>query len=512
VAQEFATEVAQDSPPPAAAPPAPLPPQEAGEFASPEQPAVRVGSQEVRAGAGEEGELHSGLDRPIHVFGGDPLSRSVFSSFTGELRTRFRWAIYRYRPDDRELARQAVHVPIRVKLWGTPTDIYGGADSRLGVELGPDGRLRIDLLLRLHDRFDEERFRLELIRALVLEQVLVPVTRQPEVLGSDPIVVPEWIVHGFDELLEHRRVGRPSSFYAGMVRSGRILSPVELFATEEPEKLTAVDRGLFRATAAAMVGALLAQPGGDAAMRGFLGELSVASQRDPAALMRQYFPAFREVDQGMERWWALQVASLSQQQTFEFLGHEETEQAFKEALILRFEAREDDEGGDGAGARSRGLRGLIGRAAGTVGGGGGGGAVPAFVGDLSEHAAFLDRPDAETTLARCFDNLQHLRVVGHPLYRPVLERYESVVVRLIRGQARGIDEELAEIAALRETVLNTLRRSDDYLNYFEATQAPRRSESFEDYLRLKRDLEASEAPVRWDRISEYLDFLEKEFR
>jgi len=487
--------------------------QDAPAIVGDEAPAVsapRVGANEARASVVESGAAQWGLDRQIEVVGEDPYLRVTFDAFANELRTSFRLALFRFSPNERSSARQARNAwinPIRIEVWGRPSDIYRGEDIRLReVELLPDARFHLQMAVRLHDRFEEERFRIALIRVFVIEQMLAPLASQPYALPLEAIHPPEWIVYGFDELLEHRRGGRPSGFYSGMVRSGSILSPAELFATADPESLSPVERGLFRASAAAMVGALLEQDEGDVALRGFLGDLSFGSVREPAALLRQYFPAFREMEQGLERWWALQVASLAQRQTFEFMGAEETDRWLEEAITVRFEA------GEGAAqepARARGFLGRLGRQAATAPAAAD---LPAFAGTLLEHAAFLGRPGAEDKLSRCFDNLQYLRMTGHPLYRPVLERYEEVVLKLTRRQTRDLERELAEIAALRTTVLNTLRRSEDYLNYFEATQAPRRSEAFEGFLRLKRELEEGEPPRREDRITRYLDSLEREFR
>ena len=55
-----------------------------------------------------------------------------------------------------------------------------------------------------------------------------------------------------------------------------------------------------------------------------------------APLLRQHFPAFREMDEGMEKWWALQVANFGQQQSFEFMEWDETEHWLNEALKLRW--------------------------------------------------------------------------------------------------------------------------------------------------------------------------------
>jgi hypothetical protein len=57
-----------------------------------------------------------------------------------------------------------------------------------------------------------------------------------------------------------------------------------------------------------------------------------------------------------------------------------------------------------------------------------------------------------------------------------------------------------------------MTQTSDYLNFFEATRAPKRSEAFDDYSKMRRALEEKPLPRRNDRITRYLDYLELEFR
>jgi uncharacterized membrane protein len=54
-------------------------------------------------------------------------------------------------------------------------------------------------------------------------------------------------------------------------------------------------------------------------------------------------------------------------------------------------------------------------------------------------------------------------------------------------------------------------RARDYMDYFEISRARDLSGEFDDYLRLKKELELRPRPVRADRVSYYLDTLEKAF-
>ena len=135
-----------------------------------------------------------------------------------------------------------------------------------------------------------------------------------------------------------------------------------------------------------------------------------------------------------------------------------------------------------------------------------------FLGTLQQYAEFIDRPQAKEKLRQCFDRLQQLRMTGFPLYRPVIEGYEQVVVELTNDKPGDVEARLAALADLRRTIGETLVRAEDYMNYYEATRAPRRSDTFDEYIKLRRELDRQAAPHRKDRISRYLDALENEFR
>ena len=94
----------------------------------------------------------------------------------------------------------------------------------------------------------------------------------------------------------------------------------------------------------------------------------------------------------------------------------------------------------------------------------------------------------------------------------MVSAYEQVITKLVKGDVANIDAELKSIEEMRTKIRETLMRTEDYLNYFEATRAPQRSEAFDDYMEMRKSLESKPAPQRNDRISRYLDALELEFR
>lgn len=449
-------------------------------------------------------ELHTkewGEDYQVRVSGGLPRTRVTFHSFCHDYRDDFRWLLHWVRSE-----RKRWSVPIEVALWGEMSDVHKGDAILTRVQVRPDQRFLIRVEVKLHDAFEESEFRLKLIEALLIEQVIAPYAMSPGDFVLEKVEVPEWMVHGFDQLILHRRSGSPSAFYRGFLTSGQMLKPDKIMAIKNVAELDAVDYAIFRASASAMIEALIDQPEGGAAMSSLLGDLGRAGRAPLDVLLRQHFPAVRELGEGLDKWWALEVASLGQRQSFEFLGREETERILTEALTLRFEGV--PESAPVATPVKRGLF-TFGKPSSE--------APPAessgpFVGTIDQYQSYLSRAGVKEQLTQAFEKLQHLKRSGFPLYRPVFTGYERAIVKLAKGDLSGLDAELASYEEMRTKIGETLIRTEDYLNYFEATRAPQRSEAFEEYMSLRKSLEEDDAPQRNDRISRHLDALEVEFR
>lgn len=481
--------------------------------------APTLGAEGARTSVGSAPAPNWGEDYQARVKGGDPVTRMKFQVFTDDFREDFRSLLFRVRVDKIEIDEIRVEVPtdrgvwvipIEVSLWGDVRDVYKGTAVRNLVEIGPDQRFLIKLEVKLHDRFEESEYRLGLLRALLIEQILAPYAGNPSSFRLEEVRPPEWLVYGFDQLIRHRRGGNPSSYYRGFLASGQILKPAELFAVTGAESLDPVRHAIFRASSSAMVEALLDQPSGDVGLRGLLGELGQPGALPVEAILRQQFPAFREMEQGLEKWWALELAALGQQQSFEYLDHQETERLLTEALTLRFDevpvARPVNEEGQ---APKRSVLDLFKAKA----SGGEEAAAPAsFVGPVDQFDQYLSKPAAKKQLAGAYDRLQVLKRVGFPLYRPVFVSYEKAIERLVRGNTKDLAAEFASIAEMRTKIHETLLRTEDYLNHFEATRTPRRSGAFDDYMKVRRAFDERPAPRRNDPISRHLDALEWEFR
>jgi hypothetical protein len=421
--------------------------------------------------------------RQITVQAEDPRVKLAFSSYSDKLADAVLGLIK---------GQQAGTCPIRLMVTGSMNDVIDGPHTAHQVIQLPDGSFQIDLRVRLSAGFRWELYSKALIRVLLYDQMLRRFQEDPESAEGKTLPEVPWLVEGIEQLLTQRRAGRAGDVYSGILNSRKILSIHEILSTDL-STLDPVSQAVFTASSAALISALLGQPDGGQCFRDFIAGLAGADAGGIEQLLRRHFPGFRNSPGAMEKWWSLEVASLGQQQAFEYFSVEQTEALLDEALAVRFgeEPKKD----------SRGIRKYIPQL------------KPAepFEGPLHDYEQFVERRDCAEVLQQNQMQIQALAARCFPLYRDVLRRYGNVVDSIIEGKSRGLEKELKSIDQARAAVRRTVARAEDYLNYYEATRAAGKSEAYEQY-RLTRDqIEKQAPPDRKDRISLYLDAMEAEF-
>ena len=98
-----------------------------------------------------------------------------------------------------------------------------------------------------------------------------------------------------------------------------------------------------------------------------------------------------------------------------------------------------------------------------------------------------------------------------PLYRPMIQEYQKILLQIVSGKIRDLDKKLAELSNARALLTGSSQDATDYLNWYEATQVKMRSGAFTAYEKAVNELNRPVLP-RNDELSRYLDELEKEFR
>ncbi len=177
-------------------------------------------------------------------------------------------------------------------------------------------------------------FRAELIRTLLFERILRQQTEIPE---KRTTLLPDWVYTGVLEALDYRKQARPSTLFAAIFKSGRIFG-IEEIIEASPTQMDALSKTIYQTSCCALVLALLDQPEGGARLNRFLASLA-SDPRPERELLDQAFPSFATSPASLNKWWALQLASLSRPTASEPLSPQDTVKALEDALTLRYQAR-----------------------------------------------------------------------------------------------------------------------------------------------------------------------------
>lgn len=196
------------------------------------------------------------------------------------------------------------------------------------------GSFHLQVTVNLRPDLRSQDLRAEVVRALLLERVL---RSQSTVASKRTMLLPEWMQVGVIKALDFRKQPRPSTLFAAIFKSGRIFG-IEEIIEASPTQMDALSRTIYDTSCCALVLALLDQPEGSARLNRFLASLA-ADARSERELLNLAFPSFASSKASLNKWWALQLASLSRPGLSEPLTPAETLKALEEALTLRYQAK-----------------------------------------------------------------------------------------------------------------------------------------------------------------------------
>lgn len=129
---------------------------------------------------------------------------------------------------------------------------------------------------------------------------------------------------------------------------------------------------------------------------------------------------------------------------------------------------------------------------------------------LEDFAKLGKRKDRNEIFKRTLNNINSVKLRAHPLYRPVIGEYASVIQSLIMGRETGVAEQLAAIRKRHLEARELARAVESYVDWYVADQTPAYSHAFDDYMKLRDDLDKQTIP-RADAVSRYLDAIQQEF-
>lgn len=368
-------------------------------------------------------------------------------------------------------------VPVDVILSGNPGDPAPPRSVIYELVVTPDSFI---LRIRVHRArgIDNEQLERAALTMLLYERALRD-ARPGEY--DEILVVRPWLVEGLLEADKWRTSRADRRLYEGVFRQGGGFTADEIFELPEENyrRLDGASRLSFRALSGALVMALLEQPEGRGAFQSFAGEAARFAGEMPV-LLRKHFPQLNLSGNSLQKWWALKLARMVQPQLTEVLTIRDTELALDETL--RFHLRGPD-------------------------------------GNLVNHGIDewkllppLKEQERVEALRPAEDGLSRLSYRCFPSYRPLLVEYQQVLRDLSAGK-KGDDlgMQVEELMNQRRTRMERALRARDYLDFTEISQARELSGEFDDYMRLKEELELRPRPKRHDRITDVLNTMEKAY-
>ncbi|HEY1121754.1 MAG TPA: hypothetical protein VGE67_09145 [Haloferula sp.] len=443
------------------APPAAVPVEEPALPTEPAQPeVVAPGGNVPRPKAPEVAYSES---RMFRVTGGDGATRASVVLLLEQYKNKFHTLL-------EEKDKKSV-VPVNVVLSAEPVEggikydlVETNGSFALGIRIHPDPGIDQDLLERAA------------LTVLLYERSLRTV--KPGEL-EDALVVRPWLVEGLVEARKWSEGSADRRLYEGVFRRGGGFTMDELFELSDRsfQQLDSASRLSFRALSGALVMALLEQPQGREAFRNFCGEAARFSGEMPV-LMRKHFPDLNLSEKSLAKWWALTLAKLVQPKLTEALSVADTERELNAAL--QFHTRDAD-----GNALDKGI-------------------------DSWKEIAALEDAERREAVRPVEDGLVRLSYRCFPSYRPIIQEYQQILRDIVEAKKEEkIEPRLAELSEQRVVRMERADRARDYLDFFEISRARDLSGEFDDYMRLKKELELRPRPKRHDRLTEVLDTMQK---
>ena len=375
-----------------------------------------------------------------------------------------------------ELASPAQGKPHSVRLTLLPS--VEGKPSAIAREFlktdDPNNRYLLEVKMRLGqgNSFDQVALNRVLVEMLLIERTL-------RALGPDEIAdrveIRPWLIDGLSEALEWKNGKGDRRVYSSLVKSGGWMEVELLVEQDSVTKMNLLSRELFRASSGALVMALLAQPGGKEAMENYLAKVATF-EGEHLTLLRSHFPQVNLGREGLERWWMLQVAAMSEAPLSEVMTIPETEKELKQGLKLYFK--------DPAGQ--------------------------SLQKDLSFWREIQDLETEEqrrAAIGPAADFLTNLSYRCFSTYRSVLIGYLQVL-EAIASQEIQDDKEIQKVfenlRIYREAETKRHQMMVDLLDYYHLSTVQEESGAFEDFLKFKENVKTQQEE-KADPLNRYLD-------
>ena len=291
----------------------------------------------------------------------------------------------------------------------------------------------------------------------------------------ESINLPDWLVTGVQQALLWKSGQADREVYRSLYNRAEMMPPEEIISLEQPWKLDAATRRVFDVSCGVLMLSLLESPGGCSQLNALLSEVAL-DEDAPLEIIKRYFHELGVDENMLNKWWALELAAMSEQRVSEALTPLESEQQLVEALTIVYFDEETQ--------------------------------TPQSV-SMDNVYALTELPEWKVRVQGNLQRLVKLNNFCFPGYRPVVQEYCRLLADLLNGG--NVDEaqnRLGPLRELREAYVVATRRGRDYLDWYEITHMGLKdTRSFDSYLEAMNMLRRDEAGVA-THMSRYLEDVE----
>ena len=396
--------------------------------------------------------------RQFIIFGGNRILRSAVSDAAERtkskvltlLQVRDQWSV----PILLNLQRPQANIPEIPQVLLDFSQTGAGLKIQLDLLVAPDSQPAV--------------LQREVLRAVLLEMSYRSLPSLPA--GTPYIAPPDWLIDGILTLDNET----PDTL-DGLDTAATNPPTLKDFLTQHPTLLDSPSRALYRACASGLLRMLLERDSGRAQLARYIADLPRSSS-DVLANFQSHFSWLGSDSGAMERTWRQNIARVASERRFALLTFAATSEQLDECLLTKL-------------AQDRNKKNSL---------------------TLAETVR-TSRPNIDrVSTKKLGDRLMLLATRAHPLLRPIVVDYQLAAASVARKKRNGLAKRLANSKALRETIAARMNEVDDFMNWFEATQAKTASGAFRDYLHASANNDA--IPRRRDALSVYLDALETQLQ
>ncbi len=397
--------------------------------------------------------------------------------------------------------------PVVIQLRGDTTNIRSSSIKPSIYKL-PGGSYRLQIDAFLGDSFKAESLRDGLMH-LLLAEIILKSNPDTQALSKEKIL-PDWLRVGLARAIEYRKDRESAMLFSAIFKQGKVMSINQIFESELQD-MNSVSEAVYRTSCCGLVLALLSQRDGPEKLRKYISSLAI-HKGSSIDLLGKVFPGTAESKNSMEKWWALKLAELAQPTVTDVLSPLKTETELDNCLKIVFPKNEKGVKQSSAQSKKSG-RGIL--------------SILRFNGkskesqpksnagerlefQIDEYREFINYPDLAKALKRNENRLLYLSYRAFPLHRPMIHEYQKILLQIVEGNVKGVDQKLSRLSKLRSLIFRSTNDANDYLNWYEATQLKMRSGAFLEYQKTLNELNRP-LPPRNDKLSKYLDEIENEF-